>query len=210
MNVLICCDEEDPTVGHFVELCADKAHEIMDDIDIEVERLNSVQLSASSVSKVANRNGDAPFVCTAFSHGTDNSLLCNSDDYIAANVNQHSFRNVFFYTWACSTANNLGGVLIASGCATYIGYLESVRIPSPSDAIIDIFVECAISGLRAFWEDKLTAVDSFNFMLDTFDEKIDELSLEDPLATSFLLEHQTSIDILGNEAVTWEALFDTI
>lgn len=207
MNVLICCDEEDPTVGHFVELCAEQAHEIVDDIDVDVERLNSVQLSADSIAKVANQNGDAPFICTAFSHGSDDALLCNSDDYISVNVNQHSFRNVFFYTWACSTANNLGNILVASKCETYIGYLEPVSVPELGDESLEIFVECAVKGLRAFLEDGISAVSSFNVMRDFYDEKIDELRFDDPIAASHLNTHFMALEILGNEDLTLSELF---
>lgn len=207
MNVLICCDEEDPTVGHFVELCAEQAHEIVDDIGIDVERLNSAQLSASSISKIANQNGDVPFICAAFSHGSDDALLCNSSDYISTIVNQNAFKNVFFYTWACSTANSLGKALIDLECTTYIGYLEPVSTPSPGDTAIDIFVECAISGLRVFWEEEFTALDSFNFMLDTFDEKINVLSQEDPIAAGYLQKHLVALAILGNEKISRNDLF---
>jgi len=209
MNVLICCDEDDPTVGHFAGLCAEQAHEIFDDIGTEIERLESVDLSADSIAKVANRNGDTPFVCAAFSHGTDDELLCDSGHYVSIDTNKHSFKNVFFYTWACSTANNLGGILVSSGCTTYIGYLEPVNIPSPGDELVDIFVECAISGLKVFWEDELTALDSFNFMLDTFDEKVNRLLLEDPIAAGYLEKHSMALEILGDENVTRESLFNT-
>jgi hypothetical protein len=210
MDALICYDEQDGTVGHFVLMCAEQAHEIMSDIGVTIERISTENLSAENIQTVANQNGDSPFICAAFSHGSESSLInaTKGEDYISVQVNHQSFRNVFFYTWACSSMQNLGPTLTKNGCAVYIGHVEPVGIPPPGydSDILRIFVECALYGLRLFYQEGFTAVESVNRMRDFYDLKEADLLLDDPLAASYLLEHSNSLDIVGNECLTYKVL----
>jgi hypothetical protein len=209
MDVLICCDEKDHSVGHFVELCAEKTLEIFDDCDIET--LMTADLTSEKINEVTGKNGDRPFICSAYSHGSTSSLLNTSIDenYISTEVNHSSFCNVFFYTWACSSFGELAPCLVDNKCAVYIGHHDEIHIPAPGDESMDIFVECAVYGLRLFYEDDLNALDAFNSMKDLYDEKFEELiEADDPVAAAYLQDHSISLDFIGNEGFTYQELVE--
>jgi len=212
MNFLICCDNQDHSVGHFVQLCADKSVELLSEIGITMERLNTDQLTAQRISELTNRNVDDLFICAAYSHGNESALVNETlgEDYVSVEVNYDSFNNVFFYTWACSTAQNLGPFLTENGCAVYIGHFNNIEVPAPGDDILEIFVECAVYGLQSFYHDGFTAVESLNRMRDYYDEQVDELKDWDPLAASYLQEHSNSLEISGNNDLTYNVLIESV
>lgn len=208
MDCLICCDEKDHSIGHFVELCAEKTLEIFSDLDFDIEIIYTSQLTAQKIHELTNKNGDRPFICAAYSHGSISALLNTSinEDYVSTEINQASFCDVFFYTWACSSGYQLGEELVKNKCAVYIGHVDEISVPSPGDDLIEIFVECAVYGLKLFYEEGYSAQRSLNEMRDLYDEKFDELCDSEPLAAIFLQEHSNSLDICGNGNFTFKDL----
>jgi len=210
MDVLICYDQDDHTVGHFVEMCANRTTEIFDDIGMSHVLLGSKELESNKVSEIANRNGNSSFICAAYSHGSDSSLINKTlnNEYISTTINQTDFQNVFFYTWACSSAQELGPCLRENGCSVYIGHLDPVSIPPPGDEMLDLFVDCAVFGLQCFYDEGVTAVEALNMMRDLYDKKFDELIYSDPLAAGYLQEHSNSLDICGIENLTYKQMIE--
>lgn len=199
MRIVILCDEEDSTVGHFVGLCAQSTLEFVSDIGIDVVSVNAIDLTDVNVMKIANQYENQPFICVAYSHGSESSLICSRyGNYISNEVNFDSFQNTLFYTWACSSAG-LGEVLVKNGCHSYVGYWEPVSIPSPGDPLTDVFVECATFALRAFYLEELTILESVNAMKDKIDEMWKELVDENPIAATYLLDHSNFLDLIGKE-----------
>jgi len=209
MHALICCDEQDSEVGHFVQLCADQTQASLDDIGIIIERLNSDDLTSARVNQLANQNGDQPFICAAYSHGNESALVNESlsTEYVSINVNLTSFRNVFFYTWACYAGVELAEALCKNGCAVFIGHITKVIVVGPGDPALQAFVNCATYGLDRFYHDNVTAVNSLRLMKDYCDTVQQELyESGDTYASILIQDFSNSIEIFGNEALTYDQL----
>ncbi|SNY99923.1 hypothetical protein [Flagellimonas pacifica] len=213
MNILICYDEQDGEVGHFVERCMERTVEILDDLGFNLECLDSAQLNPLRVSEIANQNGDNPFVSIAYSHGREEALIVKSrnEAYISTTVNQNSFRNAFFYTWACQSGNILGEELCRNyGCVTYIGYDDNVVTVGPLDPALEIFVDCAVHGLERFYVEDITAIEALNSMKDAYDEAWEELIETDQFAAIQIQDLSNALVISGNEELKFNELLDAV
>lgn len=200
MNIVICWDEDAHDIGHFANDCAEKAKEFLDDLGRTIVEIRSDDLTAPNIEATIMEVNQSNFVFTAFSHGTYCTLeSLTHGSYISRTVNHTLFNNSFFYTWSCSCAEDFVNFL---GYKVFIGYDCEVYAPSPGAENYEIFLECALYGLKIFFEDDVSAKEAFDSMVEHYDEKIAGLSAEDVEASWKLNKNRMGLCFDGDENST--------
>ena len=165
--------------------------------NVSIDGLNCTEQNINVT--LAGLNG-VRFIFVALSHGNYNEFVSN-EMFINA-TNAHHFANSFFYSTACSTGKNLGNVLIANGCYSFIGYEEEVEI------ILDfasVFYSCENFGIKSFLGNYETVETSFNKMIEFYNSEIDRLvagNMNELITASYLVTNKNSLVILGNKTLT--------
>ena len=147
--IYIACDNEDKALGHFFQSCYDKIREVAVANGFEYESLTSHVLTKENINKHTSRSEE--YVFSAFSHGTENALLCGKNAFVEVNDNVKNFYNSVFYTFACDSAKGIGKEFGNSYVLGYFGYNNQAWVILGYE---DVFVECATKGLVSYIEGK--------------------------------------------------------
>ncbi len=203
IRIVASIDEKDPKLGHFFSECGQRLQTLLADsnllnghFQINSQRCNSAYIEIALPQKVENK----PFIFIAYTHGNENALISQGSQYVYGD-NVHVFNGSLMYSMACLTGKTLGGLLIESGCRTFIGYTE------PSMAFLEkgykeITINCELSGLNCFFNSALTIKECFDKMKSYYAFQIDQLSLcADVLARANLVANNEALILLGDPNV---------
>ena len=193
--IYIACDNEDKVLGHFFLSCHDKIREVAVAKGFVYESLTSINLTKDNINKYTSDADE--FVFSAFSHGTDNSLLCGKNIYIETNDNVKNFYSSVFYTFACDTANGIGQEFEDTYVIGYFGYKDSAWVVPGYE---DIFVECATKGLVSYIEGK-TLKEAETDLIAEYDKCLRDAKLN-PVYGFLLKNKQALVTIINNNDKT--------
>ena len=193
--IFIACDNEDQVLGHFFLSCHDKIREVAVAKGFEYESLTSINLTKENINK--NTSDADEYIFSAFSHGTDDSLLCGKNTYIEANDNVKNFYSSVFYTFACYTANGIGQEFKDTYVIGYFGYKDSAWVVLGYE---DIFVECATKGLVSYIEGK-TLEEAKTDLIAEYDKYIKNAKVN-PIYACLLKNKQALVTIINNNDKT--------
>lgn len=193
--IYIACDNEDKVLGHFFQSCYDKIREVAVTNGFKYESLTSLILSKENINKYTSDSEE--YVFSAFSHGTDNALLCGKNAYIEANDNVKNFYSSVFYTFACDSANGIGKEFRDSYVLGYFGYNNQVWVVLGYE---DIFVECATKGLVSYIEGKTLKTSAIDLIAEY--DKYLKCAKVNPIYACLLKNKQALITIINSEDKT--------
>lgn len=194
--IFIACDNEDPGLGHFFLLC----HDIIRDAAVK-NGLNHQSFTTQHLTKqhINQHTGDADeYVFSAFSHGSDNALLCGGNAYVEANDNVKNFYSSVFYTFACDTANGIGEEFKNAYVLGYFGYKAPAAVVL---GLQEMFAGCATKGLVSYLEGK-TLKESVSDMIAEYDKCIGEVAKVTPYYALLLRNKQSLVTIINDEEKT--------
>ncbi len=201
INTFIAYDDNDFSLGDYFE----ESHSDITAVFGLNALVNNVSIrgldctEANINATLLGLNGSR-FIFIALTHGNNDEFVCN-DVFISA-VNAHFFSNSFFYSTACSTGKNIGKVLVANGCHSFIGYEEDVEI------ILDystVFYSCENFGIKSFLQNDETVEVSYNKMVDNYTTQIDKLiggSMDELIAATYLIGNRDCLTLLGDKTLT--------
>ena len=189
--IFIACDNEDKLLGHFFQSCHDIIREAAVEKGFDYESLTSQHLTKGNVNDHTSKAEE--YVFSAFSHGSDNSLLCGKDSYIKTNDNVKNFYNSVFYTFACYTANGIGKEFQDTYVLGYFGYNNQAWV---IPCFEDIFVECATKGLISYIEGK-TLKEAKDDLIAEYDKHLKNAKVN-PIYACLLKDKQALVTIINN------------
>lgn len=197
IQFILACDEKDPKLGHFFEMCATdvKSNLLPEKHDLALE-IPSQKLTEVYMDMRLSDYTESHFVFLAYSHGNENNLL-SPESYLSVNSNLKPFKNTLFYTFSCSTGVNLGSKLIENGCIAFVGYKVEACIVTRNE---DIFVECANFGLKTFIAGENVS-SSVKQMKNRHTEWIDKTYNKYPLVASTLRKNRDGLVIHGDNTL---------
>lgn len=193
-SVYIAYDNEDPSLGHFFQSCFDRVREIAIQNSLGYYSLPTQSLTKETINQ--HTDSAEEYVFSAFSHGTDNSMIrsCDAHAYIESNVNVKNFYSSIFYTFACCTANGIGAEFKDSWVLGYFGYNDYVWVLPKYQ---DMFVNCAIKGLTSYLEGR-TLNECVIDMLSEYDRYIQSAIQVDFDYALLLRNKQSLVTIINN------------
>lgn len=193
-------DEENSGLDFFFIACAHQAAKIFNPSD-NILHVNGDNLNMKYINKTILEINNSKFLFVAYSHGLDDSLLCNNQNnaYVAANKNTHLFNNSLFYTWSCSCGKELGPDLIRKGCYTFIGYDDYIMAGTGE---MEHFIRCANYGIKMLIAGKNTG-DAFDNMIKEYTKTIDYFDeICDTMLASFFRRNRDALMIDGDREIT--------
>lgn len=208
LDVILTYDDTDigsedmPGLDCFFEACAlDFVEEVFDINATQITEVAGKQLSLNSINSILDSKNQ-PFLLVAYSHGSNDSLLCNNQTnyYIRSGINDDKFPNCIFYTWSCFTGIQLGKTLIQNNCRAFIGY-EGTIIAGTGE--IESFIESANSGIKLLVDGK-NIKQVLSGMYGKYNELIDYLENEkqDYFIASLLRRNRDELVYYGDENMT--------
>jgi hypothetical protein len=203
IKLLLVVDDNDNSLGeYFNKSYVDFSNFLKQKNDINESVLKNGSCNGEKVVETIKTFNDTPFIFISFSHGNEESLLTASNAIVDAN-NASYFNNSFFYTSACLVGRRLGQTLIDNKCRCFIGYTEEVTIMTLYE---ECFVICENHGVKMFCEGVKTTFESFNSMVEKYDEEIDNLlqsgNIDDIIAASTLVGNKDSLIFIGEKSLT--------
>lgn len=194
--VFIACDNEDPQLGNFFLSCHDRIREVAVLNGIAYQSLTSQFLTKDFINQHTEVADE--YVFSAFSHGSDNALLCGGQPYVEKDDNVKNFYSSVFYTFACDTANGIGEEFRSAYVLGYFGYNKpACVVPSYQD----MFVECATKGLLSYLEGR-TLKECADDMVAEYDKQISRAAIVSPVYALLLNNKQSLVTIINNEEKT--------
>lgn len=194
--ILIACDNEDALLGRFFLSCHDRIREAAVQNGFDYQSLTSGLLAKEQINQ-RTANADE-YVFAAFSHGSDDALLCNKTAYVEANDNVKNFYSSVFYTFACDTANGIGEEFRSAYVLGYFGYNKPAWVVPDYQ---DMFVECATKGLLSYLEGR-TLKECADDMVAEYDKQISRAAIVSPVYALLLSNKQSLVTIINNEEKT--------
>lgn len=193
--IFIACDNEDRKLGHFFLSCHDKIREVAVTKGLDYKSLTSQHLTKDIINKYTSKADE--YIFSAFSHGTEDSLISGTGVYIGANDNVKNFYSSIFYTFACKTANVIGQEFKDTYVLGYFGYNNDVWVVPKYE---NIFVECATKGLVSYIEGK-TLKEAANDIIAEYDNYLKMTKIN--LIYALLLKNkQALVTIINSEEKT--------
>ena len=193
--IYIVCDNEDENLGHFFQSCHDRIREVSVANGFDYKSITSESLTKDKINEHTSEADN--YVFSAFSHGTDDTLLCGKEIYIEASDNVKNFYSSVFYTFACNTANGIGKEFENTYVLGYFGYNNSAWVVP---AFEDIFVDCATKGLVSYIEGK-TLKEARKDLIAEYDKHLKNARLN-PVYACLLKNKQALVTIINNEEKT--------
>ena len=193
--IYIACDNEDKDLGHFLQSCHDRIREVAVENGFDYRSFTSQSLTKENIDTHTSEADE--YVFSAFSHGTDNSLLCRNNAYIKVDDNVKNFYSSIFYTFACYSANGIGKEFEESYVLGYFGYNNQAWVVPRYE---NIFVECATKGLVAYIEGK-TLKDARKDLIAEYDKHLKNARVN-PMYAYLLKNKQALVTIINNEEKT--------
>ena len=193
--IYIACDNEDKDLGHFFQSCHDRIREIAVVAGFDYKSITSESLTKDKINEHTSEADN--YVFSAFSHGTDDTLLCGKEIYIEASDNVKNFYSSVFYTFACNTANGIGKEFENAYVLGYFGYNNSAWVVPACE---DLFVDCATKGLISYIEGK-TLKEARNDLISEYDKCLGNLRVN-PIYAFLLKNKQALVTIINNEDIT--------
>ena len=209
INFVIAFDNQDATLGQYFEDCKNDIVNFLEEQEhMEYFTIPSHRCNVAYIDMTIPQNNPNPFVFIAYTHGDDGGLTCSGDFFVFKDNCLH-FSNSLFYSTACLIGKRLAPALIKSGCKTFVGFNEEIRVLHEKPSYRDIFIKCDNFALKMFLTSEATVGQAFQAMKNNYTNKIDradELG-EDFVFISFLRESRDALVCLGNKNLKKEELF---
>lgn len=190
--VYIAYDNADDRLGHFFQSCHDEIREAAVKNNIDYRPFTSDILTKENIN--LHTSNAEEYIFSAFSHGTDSSLLCGNNPYIEADDNVKNFYSSIFYTFACNTANGIGKEFLSAYVLGYFGYSSDAWVVPSKE---DIFVKCAVKGLKSYIEGK-TLKEAKVDMIAEYDKYLSNAKVS-PVYAFLLKNKQALVTIINDE-----------
>ena len=194
--IYIACDNKNKELGHFFQSCHDKICAVANKNKLNYKSLTTQQLTKKNINSHISSTNECIF--SAFSHGTNDSLLCGKTPYIEKD-NVRNFYNSIFYTFACYTANGLGKELKHVRVAGYFGYNNRAWVIPCCE---NMFTECAIKGLISYMEGK-TLKEAEADLIAEYDKHIKNLGIN-PISSYLLKNKQALVTIINDQTKPYD------
>lgn len=193
IDILLAFDELDADIGSFNQGCKEDYEDFFDvDCDHNITYIGTSTLTEIEVqSKIAPLSS---FIFVAYSHGDIDKLVSRNGAYVSKNEGIKTFKNSFFYTVSCLSANELGTELINNGCKSYFGY--KTQFSSWQGYIC--FSKCANYGFFKFIEGNSTHT-VYKLMIENYNKHIDDMYIGDMLQAAILRENRDGLIRLGED-----------
>lgn len=193
INILLAFDEEDDDIGSFNQGCKEDFEEFF----VNKNNHNITYIGTSTLTEIEVQSKTAPlssFIFAAYSHGDIDKLVSKNGAYVSKNEGIKTFKDSFFYTVSCLSANELGTELINNGCKSYFGY--KTQFSSWQGYIC--FSACANYGFFKFIEGNSTHT-VYDLMIENYNKHIDDMYKDDMFQAAILLENRNGLIRLGED-----------
>lgn len=205
-NLLLMADEKDDTLGSFFDSCIKTTQEhasILDDCSLKVFNSNKL-LTNIQYSCYIEGLKDLGFICGAFMHGNETSLLCGEQEIVTEDDSK-KFKNSIVYFCSCNAGKKLLRTIVESGKAlAAVGYKDAFYVQKYF-YMENVFSKCATSLFKYFFQNN-SLIDSIYKMQNEYTDAIDSVYHEDPIVASFLLADRDSIVYYGNKNLNYSNL----
>ena len=202
IKVIIAYDDNDEELGDYFEISYNDINDFLSNVaNIEVIPIRGLNCTESNVIDAIEDLEDEHFVFVGLSHGMETQLLTSNEVYVDISSLNH-FSNSLFYTTACSTAKELGNELISNGCLSFIGFINDSY--ATYENYYHIYTECENYCLKEFLSSNNTIEESFDNMIELFDNKINELfeQHEDEILVGMeLVGNRDQLRIIGDKSL---------
>ncbi|WP_024772114.1 hypothetical protein [Aquimarina macrocephali] len=201
INLIVAYDDNDLDLGDYFELSFnDISVNFSTNNGITVRPIRGLNCTEDYVLGEINSFTEEPFGFVGLSHGDESHLLTENNVYVDCNSLAH-FKKTLFYSTACSTAIELGKLLIKNDCFSYVGFADDTF--ATYEEFYNDYIECENYCLKDFFNSENTIKQSFDSMLKRFDEKILELESKDEILVAMeLIGNKDSFVLYGNTELT--------
>ena len=129
MNLLITKDEQDCELGLFFDRCSNLAESLFERI-ANIKILPSQKLKNNIVfSMTINDDSFSPFNFFAFTHGNEDGLIVDNQNYVDCSINDNSWKNVsLVYNFSCLSACQFGKFVFEHGAKCFVGHNKTIYI----------------------------------------------------------------------------------
>jgi hypothetical protein len=210
INFVIVFDNQNPILGKYFEECK---KDIVTLLDEQSHLVNSCHKAASNQCNVAYIDivvpqiNDNPFVFIAYTHGTDDALICNGNAFVSID-SCCCFCNSLFYSNACLIGKKLALELISIGCKTFIGYREESKVFFADETYKKICMDADNLALKLFLtEDGMSIGESVESVRKFYTTKLEYYLDIDPIFAGILTANRDALVCLGDKNLKKEDLF---
>ncbi|WP_027148118.1 hypothetical protein [Methylobacter tundripaludum] len=198
MAIVISYDDDSLLDSYFSD-CANHVVSFLKTTQLEITEVTNNQCNSAYFDiKVLPLLSNNKSILIIFSHGNDNSFLCNGTPFLESEIAIDNINNIIIYTNSCSTGKVFGKAIDISG-GTFIGYEADVRIPKDLN-YRRYFVECDNWGIFCLFNEKIKLVNLRQAVKVKFNQHIDTLCKtngNDFFIASLLREARDNFVVLG-------------
>jgi len=203
INSLLVCDTSDTHIGSFLEKCKIQTLEILNSVKniFQIDEISGKIVFDIIVPLKAKSYNNSSFLFISYTHGSKTELLQNGiTPFISDKIETACLKNSFSYCFACKAGSILGKTICNIGALSFIGYNKAINIQKYFGAE-DYFIDCAVSGIKAFIEGKTTE-DVLKYIKEKYNESIDEFYQKDMLTSSLFMDNRDALVLHGNKKLT--------
>jgi len=205
----VAYDNNNQTHGDYFEKSKDdiiayiKEHHV----DSPIHEIHSDDLSLEYINELIPNINASGFCFLAYSHGRIDGLIKEESYYISIGDNVHLFKNAFFYSMSCYTAEKFGKDLINNYKGTvFIGFKDKAKALTGVYSALSI--DCDNYGFKMFLNGN-KASEAYQMMRNKISESIDLLdSMEQPIWAGLLGMNLTYLEFYGNPNLTIEHIIN--
>lgn len=200
MNLLITKDEENDTLGFFFEKCSDIVSAIFENSS-NIKLLSSQKLKNDIIfSMTVSDPAFVPFNFFAFTHGNEDGLIVNNQNYVGCNWNAEYWTDAnLVYNYSCLSALQFGKYAIKQGANCFVGHNKAIKVQT-LPKYENYFIEPLKKFMLALSENK-NVRESVNQAKIQYTDEIDSLYMTDMFTASVLLENRDSLVCYGNAEI---------
>ena len=200
MNLLITKDEKDTSLGAFFEKCSAIALSLFKVI-ANTEVLSSQKLKNNVIfSMTVNNESFKPFNFFAFTHGNEDGLIVDNQNYVGCDKDSSCWENVnIVYNYSCLSGCLFGKFVVENGAKSFVGHNKTIFIQT-LPKYQDYFYNPLITFLTSLAGNESVGT-CVKMVKAKYTEEIDELYLTDMLTASILIENRDSLVCYGDASV---------
>ena len=142
----------------------------------------------------------APFNFFAFTHGNEDGLIVNNQNYVGCNENAEYWTDAnLVYNYSCLSACQFGEYVIKQGAKCFVGHNKTIRVQT-LPKYENYFLDPIKTFMLALSENK-NVKESLAQAKVQYTDEIDSLYKTDMFTASVLLENRDSLVWYGNTEI---------
>lgn len=201
MNLLITKDEKDKALGTFLNKCACFATSLFEK-SANIKLLPAEKLKNDVMFSITvNDSSFIPFNFFAFTHGNENGLIVDKQNYIGCDTTCTYWADAnFIYNFSCLSACQFGKHVIRHGAKCFVGHNRAIYIQT-----LPKYQHYFFNPFKAFivaLSEKRTIEVCINNTKEKYTKEIDDLYVNDMLTASVLMENRDSMVCYGDSRIT--------